>query len=400
MYAPKSDPYGMPFGYLPQVHCSISHLTRSRRLILFPVFACLVYLGFKQTFAQNLLQQSGWAISTTGHHPIEIVVAEANDRFSSMVKNQSKTLEEATAEYKRRYNRAPPFGFYHWYNMAVDSKATIIDDYDTIMASLEPFWSMSAKELRTRTQMVLASGDQISKFEITDHALSVTQGSVNYAKYTDQVVEWMQPFLDFLPDMEFAFSGTDSPRVVVPRDELDSLVHYCSKQGSNESEENAYRKLLEFSDLSKQATWEVVTMSCHKDSGSRLMSPPEDKHKSAINFVKNVAKSRDVCQIPEAGSSHGLFIAPENFKWTKMLLPIFSRAVPSAFQDIIMPAPDYTAGHQELNHGMDQDTPWQQRANRFFWTGSPMEGYAHRGKWHQSHRARFVDLMNDGTRKV
>src|SRR5437016_70619 len=41
-------------------------------------------------------------------HPIEALAADAKTRFSAMLEKQSKTLDQAIAEYTRRYKRSPP----------------------------------------------------------------------------------------------------------------------------------------------------------------------------------------------------------------------------------------------------------------------------------------------------
>lgn len=95
--------------------------------------------------------------STSGHkHPVELLVEHARRRFTRMVESQSKSLEQAIANYKKRYNREPPPGFDEWYRVAVELNATIIDDYDTVMTSLEPYWGISARELRARVREVIS----------------------------------------------------------------------------------------------------------------------------------------------------------------------------------------------------------------------------------------------------
>lgn len=96
---------------------------------------------------------------TTGQkHPIEILVKDARRRYTHMVENQSKSLTEAIANYKKRYRREPPPGFEDWYHVAVRLNATIIDNYDSVMASFEPYWSISARELRARVREALDPG--------------------------------------------------------------------------------------------------------------------------------------------------------------------------------------------------------------------------------------------------
>ena len=59
--------------------------------------------------ADGLLQ-----VNPNGRHPIYDLVERAEAEWDEKLKKQSKTLDEAVAEYERRYRRAPPKGFDKW----------------------------------------------------------------------------------------------------------------------------------------------------------------------------------------------------------------------------------------------------------------------------------------------
>ena len=88
-------------------------------------------------------------------HPIEVLVEQARRTATDMVERQSRSLQQAIANYQKRYHREPPPGFEDWYRVAVELNATIIDEYDTITAMFEPYWAISARELRQRVRDVL-----------------------------------------------------------------------------------------------------------------------------------------------------------------------------------------------------------------------------------------------------
>ena len=88
-------------------------------------------------------------------HPIEVLVEDARRKHAHIVKSQSKSLKQAIANYKKRYHREPPPDFDDWYNTAVRLNATIIDEYNTVMAMFEPYWGISARELRARVREAL-----------------------------------------------------------------------------------------------------------------------------------------------------------------------------------------------------------------------------------------------------
>ena len=49
-----------------------------------------------------------------GPHPIYELMARAEKRWNGKLSKASKSLKEAVAEYRRRYERPPPKGFDLW----------------------------------------------------------------------------------------------------------------------------------------------------------------------------------------------------------------------------------------------------------------------------------------------
>jgi hypothetical protein len=78
----------------------------------------------------------------------------AEDRFNSKVKRQSKTFGAAVKEYRRRYGRDPPKGFDDWWEFAQQWNVVMVDEYDVLMRDLEPFRRLSGQEFRRRAREV------------------------------------------------------------------------------------------------------------------------------------------------------------------------------------------------------------------------------------------------------
>ena len=95
-------------------------------------------------------------------HPIPELMTEAEDKFRNMLNRQSKTLEQAVAEYKRRYGRNPPKGFDGWFAWAVKNDVKMIDEYDAINEDFSPFMALSGEELRRRVNQVCRPAPLVS----------------------------------------------------------------------------------------------------------------------------------------------------------------------------------------------------------------------------------------------
>lgn len=87
-------------------------------------------------------------------HPIPELMAEAEAKFKAKLDRQSKTLEEAVEEYKRRYKREPPVGFDDWWDFAKLHGFKMFDEFDILMEDMEPFYQLPGVEVRRRVDQV------------------------------------------------------------------------------------------------------------------------------------------------------------------------------------------------------------------------------------------------------
>lgn len=87
-------------------------------------------------------------------HPIPNLMEEAETKYRNMLSRQSTSLTQSVAEYQRRYGRPPPKGFDQWWDFAMDNDFVMIDEFDSLMGDLEPFWQLPPEEIRRRTSQV------------------------------------------------------------------------------------------------------------------------------------------------------------------------------------------------------------------------------------------------------
>jgi len=102
--------------------------------------------------------------SPTGHlhvsrnasapHPIPLLIALGEKRWEGLLANQSRTLAQAVAEYRRRYHRPPPRGFDIWWDFATTHHLVLPDEYDRINLDLAPFFALPKEEMQRRMEMV------------------------------------------------------------------------------------------------------------------------------------------------------------------------------------------------------------------------------------------------------
>lgn len=367
-------------------------------------YASQVTIDSPFVFGQDAsrIQHTGlFGPTESAKHPIEILVEEANKKFKIM-QQQSSTFKQALTEYKRRYHREPPPGFRHWYDAAVKSNATVIDNFDTIMAGLEPFWGITAREMRARVQDLQAAQEfKLVSISIKDQKFSVSNaqdvtGPYKYRAYMD----WVQPYLEFIPDMEMAFSLIDEARVVVSRDELDKAMKRCPGRPRNDDSNRVEQRLpIYFENLSGQKSWMTTTRSCSVDSPSRSgIIPPQD---DGVYFIRNVTLAKDSCEHPSAMIINSGFGPKTTVRLIETLHPIFSRSKLSTYQDILLPAADYAPNDRYKSFDASQDMPWDNKSNTFYWAGATTGAEARKDNgWRKWQRERFVTNMNDNNRTI
>lgn len=383
---------------LLQTHRSIAKMSYNRRIL--SAIGCIFVLGL--VVNQLLFDNSGlprtWTsslLASNESHPIELLVNEANEEFKSMVAGQSKTLPDAIAEYERRYGMEPPPGFDLWFKLAVESNCTIVDNFDTVMQSLEPFWGITAKEMRARADMYTQV--PLSKWAVRDHKPVKLTDTLVLGGFSAVLGGWLERFKDILPDVEITINGLAEPRVIVPSDRLENLIRRCPEVDAT-GKDDQRRKPLEIIDMGKDQSWQIGTRSCPENSPSRsILLPAEDE---GLQFIRNVSKSKDVCEAPEAAMSHAMFLAPYNMKVTDTLVPVFSHGKPSSSQDILYPSPDYIDGYRNGDYDEAEDPLWQNKTTQLYWTGSDTGGFAHGDNWRHFHRQRFVDMVTNNNNEI
>lgn len=333
-------------------------------------------------------------LATPDPHPIEKLAAEGQVEFSHLLKRQSNTLGEAVAEYTRRYKRAPPRNFDKWFEIAEREGYVLFDEFDAIMVTLEPFWGVSAAELRSRVDAAFGASHLI-RFDISNAVLSFDlEKSTHWMPH--QVESWLPPnWLQLLENMTFAVNLLDEPRILSPFDDLSRILDYARTTQSAEERtptlENSGRGKAEvaFLKIGKQITWPEMASAC-SDQSPALVQSHVDGGDQVLEFVANVTGCLDVCLQPKLHKMHGIFVSPDSLDITHSLVPIFSQGKPSIFNDILFPSP-YYAWKMDPDEYVDEEDPsWTSKADTLYWSGSTTGGYATMSNWESLHRQRLL----------
>jgi hypothetical protein len=346
-------------------------------------------------------------------HPVQQLWRRAEHDFVSCNASQSKSLSEAVAEYRRRYDRSPPPHFDVWYKFAVSRDIHLIDEYDTIHKSLRLFWSVPPQELRARAAWLLEHRGDLSLMGVTIRDGSVLVLGSGQGGYQDIATqEMIEKFSEWLPDMDLVFNVNDEPRVLVPWEDImrmediadnyprDVQVHLQDFTGTNSTIKStvAFRDDIQFTRLDQQSAWPQVKYACPIGTPARALINNSMDYAvtyqfQGLEFVTNVDLQSDICQRPSLRNTIGLLASPNALSTTSELVPIFSPSKLSSFADILYPSPYYYAEKVKYDTHTEDEAPWEHRKAQLFWHGATSGGYSSTGQWRSLLRQAVVSKL-------
>ncbi|THH09010.1 hypothetical protein EW145_g2318 [Phellinidium pouzarii] len=396
--------------------------------IFFAFLQAGLYAARRQPVAsvQRLSQRQNNDISPK--HPIPKLMAEAEDKFRGLLSRQSKTLEQAVAEYKKRYGRNPPKGFDHWFKFVKDNNIKMVDEYNAINEDLSPFMELSGEELRRRVNQVghLPSIDLVTIRNGTVKAMNMMQ-NVNQDEEVSARANgfrrMIEKFGDKLPDMDFPINGKAEGRILIPWEHkqypelsikdtsagIDSVLgkdFTADWRGDGNVWESwrrtcppntKARKLFSSVKTTAQAPRVVNLLSSISGEPSILLS-------DNLTFAESVDDKYDFCEHPSTHYSQGHFFS--DWRTISVLYPVFSPAKTTGYADIRIPShyyhqatPQYTYGWDTINlKGKatdDMETAWENKLDIIFWRGATTGGgNSPSGFASQYQRHRFVRMAS------
>lgn len=372
----------------------------------------------------------GWSYDLTTQelvaHPIDWLISKAEKRSNDWANQAftSQNLAECVQEYERRYQRHPPPGFDAWYRYATARNSVVIDDYDTMMEDLLPFWGISPAEIRLRTQQVISDPwNEVSEVIIRNgHAGLGPDFLPTHRWMLDGAINLVKDFSSYLPDMVVTFNLNDEPRVAVPYKELQKLRSLATGSAKHlrmtakhtwSADRAATWHIPEdlgstrpFEDYSRTNAFSVGTVACPPSSfaqrattwdSSTLCTSCAVPHSHGV-FLSNWTLSASPCHQPDLRNLHGFYLSPAAFKPSHQLLPVFSQSKVDGYADILYPSPwNYIDKISYNPTDKHPDPPFAEKENTLFWRGATSEGVSRHGTWKGMTRQRLVHLANNLT---
>lgn len=345
----------------------------------------------------------------------------------------SKSLVDAVNEYQKRYGISPPPNFDKWYAFANEHNSAVLDIFDQINDDLLPFWALGAAHIRDQTMKLFAYGSSEMG------GMRIRNGSVEQSPHipgshrwmTDSFQRMIEPFAQWLPDMDIAINLADECRMVVPFQHMnylrDRAQRIRGKVGSRMDQktwpDGAFSQSpwpTEFPEPLPRATdgrkdaidpnftnnirrpifYDFVAASCPQRSAVHNRRwwdwsktcvdclKPHSLLTSGGALLANASLAHDLCHQPDVAYLDGFLNSPSAMVGTNVFYPIFSQARVGGFSDILIPSPwnfDEKSAFKE-----EDGVKWEKKINGLFWRGSRSDGFSAHGRWPGFLRPRFV----------
>ncbi|GAA6028212.1 hypothetical protein JCM8097_006919 [Rhodosporidiobolus ruineniae] len=319
----------------------------------------------------------------TMRHPIHDLIANATDAWEKKLARQSKTLEEAVREYKRRFGRKPPKGFDDWFRFAQDNDVILLDEFDQTFTDILPFYAMPPATISQRADRLQVDPSTFTMV-IAKGQVEIIGAHAKDGRAKDQLA-LMKRWARWVPDVNITMSAHDGPSIMM--DWRGRQRHLdAAKSGKHLSQE-------QLDEVDEDAALWGFPLACPPDSRLRRAYDglELDNLPRGPSFIADHLKTMDMCENPEWQYLHGFTSWPGMRPQT--LRPLFSFAKTPMHSDILLTPLEQYWDHEPW------DPKWEDKPNdKAVWRGSTTGVWFDRGTWwRSSQRVRLWFMGKDKT---
>ncbi|WVR06338.1 hypothetical protein IAU60_003369 [Kwoniella sp. DSM 27419] len=330
------------------------------------------------------------AQGTRPEHPIYELMEKAETKWKNLLRSQSRTLNAAVQEYKKRYGMPPPAGFDVWFDFCQKNGVRIVDEYDLLMKDLLPHHALSPALFLQRSK-ALEGQSFTYTLDISKQGVDLV-GDRAWAARPKHLQTLINGFKAHLPEgfyLRVTGSDHDTGSTVLGKDQRSRAMELV-KQGKHFDE--AELKALE--NPARTPAWGWFK-ACPLDSPANIRPGAENITEDVLpkSFIHDHLPTMDFCDFPEHKRLHGAMSLDYAVRSPSVLKPVLVLSkfpMDSSFQ--ITPMEGYMNISQEDVPYLGQ---WSEKTdNRLFWRGSTTGGYGGVRSWKESHRLRLHLMMN------
>ena len=167
-------------------------------------------------------------------HPIYELMEKGEAKWTNLLASQSRTLQAASAEYKRRYILDPPAGFDAWFAFCQAKGVKIVDNYDQMMKDLLPHHALDPELFIKRSEEI--RGDKFTyDLEVSPERIDLT-GERAWSARPRHIQGLIEGFKAYLPEgfrLKLTGSDHDAGSIILGKDQRDRAMELV-KEGKCE----------------------------------------------------------------------------------------------------------------------------------------------------------------------
>jgi hypothetical protein len=174
-------------------------------------------------------------LSSNGEHPIYELMERAEERWEGLLAGQSKSLEDAVREYRKRYHIPPPLGFDTWFTFCQENGVQIVDNYDQLMKDLLPHHALEP-EVFVKRSNDLEGGSFTYTLDISEEGVELS-GERAWSARPKHFEKLINGFRGSLPKgfkLKVTGSDHDTGSTVLGKDQRDRAMELV-RTGERES---------------------------------------------------------------------------------------------------------------------------------------------------------------------
>lgn len=320
-------------------------------------------------------------------HPFYELMERGEETWRLVRDRQSKTVEAAAKEYKRRYGLEPPAGFDEWFAWARELNVELVDEYDLMMRDILAHHALEPATFIERSKSLVTEKHSFT-LNITRDGVSVS-GDRATQQRPKKLAAMIDSFRAALPKgFELSITGSDHDvqSVVLGKDQRKRAKELVAAGEHFTAEE-----LRHYESPRRTPAWGWFK-ACPLDSPANTRGDTEAVDEAKA-FIHDHVATMDFCEFPQLKRLHGALCYDREDRSPSMLKPWLVHSKLPGDASFLLPP---IAGFSNLtDKDIEQIGKWEDKLDpRVHWRGRTTGGVQDQIDWRLSHRYRLHLMFN------
>ncbi|BEJ14964.1 hypothetical protein CspHIS471_0407310 [Cutaneotrichosporon sp. HIS471] len=322
-------------------------------------------------------------------HPFYELMERGEETWRLVRDRQSKNVDQAAREYKRRYGMDPPEGFDKWFAWAKERGVELVDEYDLMMRDILAHHALEPATFIARSQGLASTEKHAYQINISRESVKLSGERANAGR-PKKLATMIDSFRTALPpNLNLALTGSDHDvsGVVLGKDQRKRAKELVSSGAHFTAEE-----LRHYESPRRTTAWGWFK-ACPLDSPANMLSGAENGETLEKAFIHDHVATMDFCEFPNLKRLHGALQVDREDRSPSVLKPWFVHSKLPGDASFLLPPLE---GFVNLTDKAIADIgKWEDKLDpRVHWRGGTTGGLPTQTDWRDQHRYRLHLMFN------